>query len=76
MQAVKDIGADELRSRYDARLDVVRSNMDVQDKQMKTAAEMFVADDIADEYLFQDDMGRLGLEYLAPYLKTREQVSI
>lgn len=76
VQAVKDIGADELRSRYDARLDDVRNNMDVQDKQMMTAAALLVADDIADEYLFQDDMGRLGLEDLAPYLKTREQVSI
>ncbi|HHX18983.1 MAG TPA: DUF927 domain-containing protein [Clostridiaceae bacterium] len=76
VQAVKDVGLEELKERYAERLSDVRKNLDVQDKQIMTAAALLVADEIADEFIFQDDMGRLGMNDLAPYLKTREQVSI
>ncbi|MFA5636263.1 MAG: DUF927 domain-containing protein [Anaerovoracaceae bacterium] len=69
------IGKDELNTRYDRIVREINHDDEIQDKQRMAAAALLLADEIADEVIFKDDQGRLGIEELRPFLLTVEEIS-
>ena len=75
VQALLEIGEEGLQARYGEIVRTINGAGDIQDKQRMAAAALLLADEIADEVLFKDDQGRLGIEELRPHLLTSEDVS-
>jgi len=75
VQALLEIGEEGLQARYGEIVRTINGAGDIQDKQRMAAAALLLADEIADEALFKDDQGRLGIEELRPHLLTSEDVS-
>ena len=75
VQALIEIGEEQLQARYAEIVRTINGAGDIQDKQRMAAAALLLADEIADEVIFQDDQGRLGTEELRPYLLTTDDVS-
>lgn len=75
VQALIEIGEEQLQARYAEIVRTINGVGDIQDKQRMAAAALLLADEIADEAIFQDDQGRLGIEELRPYLLTTDDVS-
>lgn len=69
------IGKEELNTRYDRIVREINHDDEIQDKQRMAAAALLLADEIADDVIFQDDQGRLGIEELRPFLLTVEEIS-
>ena len=76
VEAIQKIGKEKINKRYDEILTDVRKSKDVQDKQAMAAAVLLLADEIADEHIFQDDQGRLGFGDLESCLVSAKQISV
>lgn len=72
---VLEIGEDKLQARYAEIAQQLNGNDDIQDKQRMAAAALLLADEIADEAIFQDDQGRLTAKELRPFLFTNAETS-
>ena len=70
-----EIGDEELERRYGEMVKQINNSDKIQEKQRMAAAALLLADDIADEVIFQDDLGRLTFDELKPYLLTAEEIS-
>lgn len=75
VQQLIQIGDEGLQKRYNEILREINGNGEIQDKQRMAAAALLLADEIADEVIFKDEQGRLGIEELRPFLLTRDEVS-
>lgn len=75
IEILNKIGVPELKAMYEKKIRQVLSQPDVQEKQGMAAAALLLADEIASEYIFQDDSG-LTLQELKPFLLSKEQTSV
>jgi hypothetical protein len=75
IEVIGRIGTAKLKEMYSAKLQKVLEQPDIQEKQAMAAAVLLLADEIASEYIFQDDSG-LTLQELQPYLLSKAQTSV
>lgn len=75
VKIIEKMDPDELQHKYQDNVIKLMKNDDIQDKQAMAAAMLLLADDIATEYIFQDDNG-LTMQELRPYLLTRQETSV
>ena len=75
IEIIGRIGTAKLKEMYSEKLQKVLEQPDVQEKQAMAAAVLLLADEIASEYIFQDDSG-LTLQELQPYLLSKTQTSV
>lgn len=76
IDAIKDIPKDDYTARYDEIVRQIRRESDAQDKQIMTAAALLLGDEMADDYVFHDEQGRLSFDDILPYLQTADDFSI
>jgi hypothetical protein len=75
IEIIGRIGTAKLKEMYSTKLQKVLEQPDIQEKQAMAAAVLLLADEIASEYIFQDDSG-LTLQELQPYLLSKAQTSV
>jgi hypothetical protein len=75
IEAVKNIGTEKIKEMYTKKLSQIMEYPDVQDKQAMAAAAILVAEDIATDYIFNDDSG-LTMQELIPLLSSKKQISV
>lgn len=76
VQALKDIGAEELNDRFSELVKLMNADGVIQDKQVILASVLLVASQILSDVLFDDPSTAVTLAELKPLLFTRKQTSI
>lgn len=75
VRIVQEIGDDKLQALYQEKVIQVMKDESIQDKQGMAAAILLLADEIATDRLFSDDM-QLNISEIKPYLMDMADVSI
>lgn len=75
VKSLLEIGDEELGKRYEKMVKRINHSDEIQDKQRMAAAALLLADEIADEVIFEDELGMLTFDELKPYLLTTEEIS-
>lgn len=76
VQAIKSLGTEEIGRRFDECVKRLVASDEVQDKQVALGAGLLLADAIADEFIFKDDVAALTLEELMPLLRSRDSTTV
>jgi hypothetical protein len=75
VEIAKEVGDDNLQKRYSDKVLAIMLDETIQDKQAMAAALLLLADELATDRIFSDDM-QLTIDEIKPYLMDRKDASV